>query len=103
MCIRDSSDFMQNMPHGKMLVRLHKHLRETGSFSLKLLTGIDFYKKKERVLNRIEKNPEVSTRRPAVFDGVDHTTVFVILQSQQLKPYHLQRVQALEDVDCEQR
>ena len=48
------------------------------------------------------ENPEVSTRRLAMFEGVNHTTVFMILQSQQLKPYHPLRVQALQNVDYEQ-
>ena len=34
---------------------------------------------------------------------VDHTIVFRILQSQQLKPYHVQNVQALKNVNYEQR
>lgn len=34
---------------------------------------------------------------------MDHTTVFTILQSQQLKSYHIQRVHPLENVDYEQR
>ena len=47
---------------------------------------------KEIVLNRIRDNPEVSTRRIVMDESVDHSTVFRILQTQQLKPYHLQRV-----------
>ena len=35
-------------------------------------------------MNRIGENPEVSTRRIGMFQGVDHTIVFAILQSQLL-------------------
>ena len=84
-----------------MVVRLHNRLRKTRVFP-ETLIGVDFYKK-GRVLNRTGENPEVSTRRTAMFECVDHTTVFATLQSQRLKLYCLQRVQAFGNVDCEQR
>lgn len=94
----------RRLPCERTFVRLDRRLRETGSF--KTQTGdrgrprsrrtLDL---EERVLAHIDENPQDSTRKMALSENVDHMTVWRILRSQQLYPYHVQRVQALSEID----
>nr|CAH7722778.1 unnamed protein product [Callosobruchus chinensis] len=49
----------------------------------------------EAVLNKIERNPETSTRKTAHELNITHVTVWQILRHQELYPHNMQRVQAL--------
>ena len=73
------SDFMQYAFPTKTCqiesaCQAYYQLRETGPL---VLITIDqskpFVRKRKRVLNTTGENPEVSTRRIAMFEGVDHT------------------------------
>lgn len=51
------------------------------------------------MLFRIEEDPSLSTRIIANQEGLSHSTVWRILHEMLLNPYHIQRVQALEERD----
>ncbi|KAJ3644090.1 hypothetical protein Zmor_026763 [Zophobas morio] len=54
----------------------------------------------EQILKRVEKEPDISTRQLAAEVGVSLIVVHHTLKGQSLHPYHVQKVQALEFVDC---
>lgn len=87
-------------PHVQTFINVHARLCETGSF--KRTTDVPGRPAtvrtvaiEEAVLNRIEEDPQTSTRKIARELNITHTLVWQILRSQQLYPYHMQRVQAL--------
>lgn len=98
----------RRVPNEKTFERLHVRLRETGSFKPtvrdrgrpRTTRTLDL---EERVLDRVEENPGDSTRRIALTEDVDHVTVWRVLRTQQLYPYHLQKVQGLSENDFEPR
>lgn len=57
----------------------------------------------EQILDCIQENPARSTRSIARHVGVSHTVVHRTLKEERLRPYHIQRVQALEEQDCPPR
>ena len=63
----------------------------TSSRFTQQLIEVDFLQ--DRLLDRTRRSPE---GKFVTVEGADHSTVIRVLQSQQLKPYHVQRVQALE-------
>lgn len=97
------------LPNEKTFVRLHDRLRETGSFNPVMQNcgrpqTTRTLEMEERVLQIVEENPHVSTREVKVAVGdIDHVSVWRILKSQQLYPYHVQRVQALVPADYPNR
>ena len=57
----------------------------------------------EQILERVEEEPDISTRRLAAEVGVSQFLVRLTLKEQGLHPYQVQKVQALEPADfhCE--
>lgn len=53
----------------------------------------------ERILQRVEEDPGVSTRQLGSMFNVGYTTAWRVLHEQLLVPYHYQRVQALNPAD----
>jgi hypothetical protein len=96
-------------PSFKIFGRLHARLSENGSFKSNLNgqgrpSVVATPQLEVRVLNLVEENPSLSSRRIARQVGVrSHATILRILHSQQLYPYHIQRVQALLPGDNERR
>ena len=95
----------RNVPDRRIFTRLYQRLRDTGSVTGNRFGGRDQRDPhlEERVMRRIEENPSTSTRRIAAEERVSSTTVWRILKDNQLYPYHLQRVQEIEEGDFENR
>lgn len=95
-------------PCPQTFVNLHRRLSETGTFARTSdIPGrprtVRTPQLEEAVLNRVEENPETSTRKIAEEVNASQQTVLRILHDQQLYPYHIQRVQALLPRDFPQR
>lgn len=88
------------VPDVKTFINIHLRLCENGSF--KRTTDIPGRPAtvrtvaiEEAVLNKIEGDPQISTRKISRELNITHTIVWQVLRSYQLYPYHMQRVQAL--------
>lgn len=98
----------RRLPNKKTFQRLHERLRDTGSFNKRVSSGgrprtTRTVQLEERILNYIEENDSISIRGIAAIENITHTTVWTILRKQQLYPYHIQRVQFLNEHDFPQR
>lgn len=99
----------RRQPSSKMFVKIHQRLCEIGTFQPSTQDygrprSVSTAELEERVLVRIEEEPELSCRRIAHQEGIQsHTTIWKILRNQLLYPYHLQRVQALVPADFHSR
>lgn len=87
-------------PYHTLFARLHQRLRETGTFTKRKYDcgrqrEVRTPALEEAVLNLIDEQPDISTRKISLQLHVNHMTVFAILKEQLLYPYHMQRVQAL--------
>lgn len=94
----------RRQPDRKLFSRLHARLCETGKFEANLNDNgrpkaVSTPELEERVLNKFAENPHLSCRKVSMQENVSRTTVWNILHSQLLYPYHLQRVQALQPGD----
>lgn len=88
------------VPDARTISGTHRKLCETGSFETKnYLKGAHQTTRtpetEEAVLNLVEQNPNISTRKIGNILNITHVLVWRILQSYLLYPYHIQRVQAL--------
>lgn len=95
-------------PSHKLFARIHTRLRETGTFSPRPRDrGRERFVRtpavEERILHRVEENPGTSIRRIANMERVSPASVWRTVHEQLLYPYHIQRVQALNPTDYEQR
>lgn len=94
----------RQLPSANTFYAVHNRLRETGKFDKnmadtgreRILRSIEF---EENVLQRFEENPHTSTRSVGRMLNASKDTVWRVLKEQQLYPFHLQRVQALEARD----
>lgn len=83
---------------------IDRRLRESGSFK-EFRVGncgrprIREPDAEERVLDLVDENPDRSTRHLAAEVGMSHMAVWRVLHEQQLYPYHVQTVQALQPGD----
>ncbi|RZB38817.1 hypothetical protein BDFB_000275 [Asbolus verrucosus] len=75
----------RRVPQGRTFISTVQHLRNHGTFNLR-----------EHILNRVEKEPGISTGRFAAEVGVPHFIVHRTLREQGLHPYHVKNVQALQ-------
>lgn len=99
------------LPNEKTFVRLHDCLRETELLNPVMQNcgwpqNTRTLEMEEQVLQIVKENPHVSTRevKAAVeLSGIDHVLVWQILRSQQLFPYHVQRVLVLLPADYPNR
>lgn len=53
----------------------------------------------EAILDEVEHQPEQYTRSIAHIQGVSHIAEWRVFREEKLHPYHLQRVQALNEMD----
>lgn len=93
----------RRLPDRKTFEGVHRRLCEYGSFARSPRTGgrpkVARPEEEEAVLNIVEENPGISTRRLGLQTNLSHMSVWRLLREQQLYPYHLQRVQALSPAD----
>lgn len=98
----------RRVPCERFFVSVDRSLRERGKFySDKENSGPDRYVRtpetEEAILNAVNANPQISTRRLALQEGVSASSVWRVLHEQLLYPYHMQRVQALKPQDLPRR
>lgn len=95
------------IPCAKTFRTLHARLCETGSLNKRKGSGrpttVDTPELEEAILDEIEENPSLSTRKIALQLEVSPTTVWKVLKRNLLYPYHIQRVQALLPQDFHTR
>ena len=77
-----------------------QHFRDNGTFKPQTHNrGRDrterILQAEEQILERVEEEPDISTRRLAADVGVSQIVVHRTLKEQGLYPYHVQKVQAL--------
>ena len=95
-------------PSHTIFVSLQQRLRETGTFQAsKADCGVPRTRRtlnfEENVLQHLDENSSSSTRTTAHALDVPHTSVWRVLHEQQLHPYHLKKVRALDPVDVSPR
>lgn len=94
----------RQLPNKKTFQRIHERLRNRGCFKKMVSDNgrpnrVRTLQLEERILRHIEVDPGISTRRVAAEENIGHATVWRVLRDQLLHPYHLQRVQSLEEPD----
>lgn len=96
----------RRIPDGRLFQTLHRRLCENGRFARppaevgQVPTRVDV---ENEVINAIQNEPDVSTRRLARRYSVSNSTIWEIIHRAGYYPYHLQRVQALYAGDRERR
>lgn len=98
----------RRIPNDCTFSAIHRRLRETGQFApLRVDAGRPIHENvnniDDRILQRVENNPEISLRRLEAEFGVPYPTIWRILRRTNLNPYYLQRVQALQPRDTQAR
>lgn len=90
-------------PESRTFTRVHQRLRENGCFAYGRAVGRPARitpEVEDMVLEAVQLSPGTSTRRIATQVPVlSHSSVWRILHRNLLYPYHLQRVQCLNDAD----
>ena len=90
-------------PYHAMFPRLFRRLRETGNLRPRHVGGgrrnVRTPEFEEEVLERIANEPSTSTRAVARGMGTSQSSVWRVLQEQNLHAYHLQKVQGLQPND----
>lgn len=92
----------RQIPCHAFFARVHQRLSTTGSFDggrPERERSVRTPDNEEAVLNLVEDNPGLSTRDIARHVGISQPTAWRILRSQNLHPYHIQRVQLLREQD----
>ena len=89
-------------PDSRTFTRIHQSLRENGSFRhqersgrLKTLAP----DVEECVLERVDVNPGILTRRLAMQEGISASSVWQIVHHLLLYPYYIRRVRDLKNTD----
>lgn len=98
----------RRQPSAGTFVRLHQRLRDTGMIQPKFSDcgrqrtrqTIDA---EEAILHQVEENPAASTRGISRATAVSRHVVWRTLRENLLHPYHIQRVQFLEETDFPRR
>ncbi|KFM72950.1 hypothetical protein X975_25428, partial [Stegodyphus mimosarum] len=94
----------RRMPKHTIFERLHRSLCENGSFEATSDTRSGSrtarqHRIEESILNIAHESPQTSTRAIPRRLQLSHSTVWRLLNENGLHPYHLQRVQALQETD----
>lgn len=95
------------VPNRQTFANVERRLRETGTFKTRnnrtgrpnLITP----QEEEDILDTIEEEPEISTRRLSRQIGISKSSINRITRRQQLHPYHIQGVQELLPPDLDAR
>jgi hypothetical protein len=95
----------RRIPNHQTFANIERHLRETGSFEKKFegrgrMRTTRTVEKEEAILERVEEEPSISTRRLEHEVEVPKTIVNDVLKEQLLHPYHVQKVQELLPIDA---
>ena len=95
-------------PNHKTFAEVERRLRETGSFApVSINYGrvrtVRTPEVEEDILDRIEENPKLSSRRLGLEVGASKDTVNRVTREQLLHPFHVQRVHDLLPHDFEAR
>jgi len=90
----------RRIPNHKTFARIERRLRETGKLQPARLNAgrprqVRTVIVEEDVLQMVENDPEISTRRLQRATGVSKSTVNRILRDQLIRPFHTQAVQEL--------
>lgn len=98
----------RRVPNSRTILRIVQRLRETGCLKTKNRNGgrprsARTVEVEEEVLNIVEQDPEISTRKLARRIDTTQANVARILKEQQLHPYHYLQVQELLPRDNEIR
>lgn len=94
----------RRIPDSRTFSNTVQHLRDHGSFKLqtqdrgRARTG-RILNVEPQILDAVEAEPSISTRRLALRFDVSQFTIWRTLNEQGLHPYHVQRVQALQPGD----
>lgn len=92
-------------PSEQSFVRAVQNLRDRGRFSAFVgdrgrAQGREFVALEEQILDEVEANPRISTRRlTAQLGQMSNFVTWRTIHENSLYPYHLQKVQALQDGD----
>lgn len=99
---------IRRVPNDRTFAAIHRRLRETGQFKpIRADAGRPMHENinniDDRILQKVNNNPEISLRRLEAEFGVPYSTIWKILHRANLYPYHLQRVQVLQPRDNQAR
>ncbi|KAJ8894016.1 hypothetical protein PR048_006626 [Dryococelus australis] len=86
----------------RIFIRIHRRPRENGSFAHHQRPGRPnsiTYDVEELALECVDVNPDTSTRRVPMQEGINASSVWRILYRQLLYTYHIQGVQGLKNTD----
>lgn len=90
-------------PDRRTFYRIDRNFRENGLAKQNRNAGrpqMRAINREEQVLNLIENNPRISSRRVSNIIGqISHQSVLRILKKHHFRPFHIQRVQALHQGD----
>ena len=93
-------------PNFKTFSKVFGYLKEHGTFPTVKLNEHQERRHldvEENIMDLVNNNPEISTRRVSNAVNVPHVTVWRRLKKHRLHPYHIQQVQRLEAGDEERR
>lgn len=90
----------RNVPNYKTFLTTERRLRECGTLKPRNMDRgreriVRTTQNEENVLDILEENPSISTRRVAVQTHMSHSVVWRIAKEHQLHPYHYRQVQDL--------
>lgn len=89
-------------PNFKTFIRVFNYMRRYGRFPTAQLNEHrerHHLNVEQNIINMVNNNPELSTRRISYAFNVPHTSVWRRLKKHRLHPYHIQEVQRLETGD----
>ncbi|XP_066141312.1 uncharacterized protein [Euwallacea fornicatus] len=95
-------------PNHQTFANIERRLRENGSFQPKRIDGGRIRTTRttgneEAILNRVEEDPRISTRRLQDNLAVPKSTIHEVLKEELLYPFHIQKVQDLLPIDLGSR
>lgn len=99
----------RRQPDRRTFYRVDRSLRESGRMKVQNNNAgrprrTRTFDREERILNLVENNPRISSRRVSAIVGqISHQSVLRVLHEQQLRPYHIQPIQALHEGDHNRR
>lgn len=88
------------IPSRNVFIGTHRKLRETGSFSKSSERESTNH---EEILPMLERSPSTSTRRLSARANIPHVSIWRTIRRENMYPYHIQKVQQLEERDFRER
>lgn len=98
----------RRVPNHQTFASIERRLRENGSLKPRngdrgRIRTVRTAAAEEMILNRVEENPTISTRRIEHELQIPKSTVHCVLKEHLLQPFHVQKVHELLDVDTATR